>query len=133
MASILLIDNDAAVREVLRIALMTAGYSISEAANGRQGINSFRKAPTDIVITDIYMPDRDGLEVIEALRRTHPTVKILAISGASGSMNYLHRAEVLGADRVLAKPLSMPIVLRVVSELLGTSDVAMPETTDSSA
>ena len=133
MASILLIDNDAAVREVLRIALMTAGYSISEAANGRQGINSFRKAPTDIVITDIYMPDRDGLEVIEALRRTHPTVKILAISGASGNMNYLHRAEVLGADRVLAKPLSMPIVLRVVSELLGTSDVAMPETTDSSA
>jgi DNA-binding response OmpR family regulator len=79
------------------------------------------------------MPDRDGLEVIEALRRTHPTVKILAISGASGNMNYLHRAEVLGADRVLAKPLSMPIVLRVVSELLGTSDVAMPETTDSSA
>ena len=133
MASILLIDNDPAVREVLRIALMTAGYSISEAANGRQGINSFRKAPTDIVITDIYMPDRDGLEVIEALRRTHPTVKILAISGASGNMNYLHRAEVLGADRVLAKPLSMPIVLRVVSELLGTSDVAMPETTDSSA
>ena len=133
MASILLIDNDAAVREVLRIALMTAGYSISEAANGRQGINSFRKAPTDIVITDIYMPDRDGLEVIEALRRTRPTVKILAISGASGNMNYLHRAEVLGADRVLAKPLSMPIVLRVVSELLGTSDVAMPETTDSSA
>jgi YesN/AraC family two-component response regulator len=91
MASIFLIEHDEAVREVLRIGLMAAGYSVREAVNGRQGINSFRKAPADLVITDIYMPDRDGLDVIEALRRTHPTVKILAISGASGSMNYLKR------------------------------------------
>lgn len=133
MPSIFLIENDDAVREVIRVALMAAGYSIQEATNGRQGINSFRKAPTDLVITDIYMPDRDGLEVIEALRRTHPAVKILAISGASGSMNYLRKAEALGADRVLAKPLSMSTVLRVVSELLGKSDdPAMPETSDSS-
>jgi len=132
MASIFLIENDEAVREVLRIALMAAGHSVSEAANGRQGINSFRKAPTDVVITDIYMPDRDGLEVVEALRRTHPAVKILAISGASGSMNYLKRAEFLGATRVLAKPLSMPTVLRIVSELLSKNDPAMPGTSNSS-
>lgn len=133
MASILLIENDDAVREVLRIGLLAAGYSVSEAANGRQGINSFRKAPSDLVITDIYMPDRDGLEVIEALRRTHPTVRIVAISGASGSMNYLKRAQLLGATRVLTKPLSMPTVLRIVNELLGKNDTAKPETSDPSA
>jgi DNA-binding response OmpR family regulator len=133
MSSIFLIENDDAVREVIRIALMAAGYSVLEATNGRQGINSFRRNPTDLVITDIYMPDRDGLEVIEALRRTHPTVKILAISGASGSMNYLRRAEALGADRILTKPFSMSTMLRIVSELLGNSDdPAIPETSDSS-
>ena len=83
LASILLIENDAALRAVLREGLLVAGYSVQEATNGRLGVNAFRKTPTDLVITDLYMPERDGLEVIEALRRTHPHVPILAISGAS--------------------------------------------------
>jgi CheY-like chemotaxis protein len=119
MPSVFIIDNDEAVREVLRTGLTAAGYSVQEAANGRQGINAFRKRPADLVITDIYMPDRDGLEVIEALRRTHPNVKVLAISGASGTMGYLRKAQALGATRVLAKPLSMPAVLKVVAEIIG--------------
>ena len=119
MASVLIIENDDAVRELLRTALATAGYSVREAANGRLGINAFRKMPADLVITDIYMPDKDGLEVIEALRRTHPTVKVLAISGASGTIGYLREAQALGAARVLAKPVSIPTVLHVISEILG--------------
>lgn len=119
MASILVIDDEAAVRELLRIGLEAAGHSVREARNGREGTRAFRKEPCDLVITDIYMPDRDGLEVIEALRRTHPQVKILVMSGASGTMDYLRMAQLLGAARVLRKPFVMPTVLKAVAELLG--------------
>lgn len=119
MASILVIDDNAAVREVLRVGLEPAGYSVREMRNGRDGIRAFRKEPCDLIITDIYMPDRDGLEVIEALRRTHPHVKILAISGASGTMDYLHKARSVGAGMVLRKPFTMPAVLKAVAKLLG--------------
>ena len=84
MSSILLIEDDVSLRELLSVNLTTAGYEVFEARNGRHGVRAFRKTPTDLVITDLYMPERDGLEVIEALQRTHPGVKVVAISGASG-------------------------------------------------
>lgn len=118
MASILIIDDNAALREVLRVGLETAGHSVREMRNGRDGILAFRKEPCDLVITDIYMPERDGLELIEALRRTHPQVKILAMSGASGTMDYLNKARSLGAAMVIRKPFVMPMLLKAVAELL---------------
>lgn len=125
MPSILIIDDDSALREVLRLALETAGHQVREVRNGREGIRDFRKEPCDLVITDIYMPERDGLELIEALRRTHPHVKIIAMSGASGTMDYLNKARALGAAMVIRKPFVMRTVLRAVTELLG--GVAPPE------
>jgi DNA-binding response OmpR family regulator len=118
MASILIIDDNAALREVLRVGLETAGHTVREMRNGRDGIRAFRKEPSDLVITDIYMPERDGLELIEALRRTHPQVKILAMSGASGTMDYLNRARLLGAAMVIRKPFEMPVLLKTVRDLL---------------
>jgi DNA-binding NtrC family response regulator len=118
MASILIIDDNAALREVLRVGLETAGHTVREMRNGRDGIRAFRKEPSDLVITDIYMPERDGLELIEALRRTHPHVKILAMSGASGTMDYLNRARRLGAAMVIRKPFEMPALLKTVRDLL---------------
>ena len=67
MPTILLIEDDDSVRALLRTTLTSSGYTVQEAVNGRHGIRVFRKAPTDLVITDLYMPDRDGLDVIEAL------------------------------------------------------------------
>ena len=119
MASILIIDDNAALREVLRVGLETAGHSIREMSNGRDGIRAFRKEPCDLVITDIYMPERDGLELIEALRRTHPCVKILAMSGASGTMDYLRKAQSLGAAMVIRKPFKMQAIVKAVGDLLG--------------
>ena len=119
MASILVIDDNAALREVLRIGLETAGHNVREMRNGREGVRAFRKEPCDLVITDIFMPDRDGLELIEALRRTHPQVKIIAMSGASGTMDYLPVAQSLGAARIIRKPFAVPTMLTVVAELLG--------------
>lgn len=118
MASILIIDDNAALREVLRVGLETAGHTVREMRNGRDGIRAFRKEPSDLVITDIYMPERDGLELIEALRRTHPRVKILAMSGASGTMDYLNRARLIGAAMVIRKPFEMPTLLKAVGDLL---------------
>jgi CheY-like chemotaxis protein len=116
--TILLLEDDDSVRALLRTTLTSAGYTVLEANSGRQGIRSFRKAPSDLVITDLYMPDRDGLEVIEALRRSHPQVKVLAISGASGTMDYLPLAQSLGAVAVLQKPFAPSALLQVVAQLL---------------
>jgi DNA-binding response OmpR family regulator len=116
--SILIIEDDEALRRVLRLGLEQAGYVVREAQNGRQGVNSFRKAPTDLVITDIYMPDRDGLDVIESLLRTRPTLKIIAISGASGTMDYLNAARTAGAACVLRKPFIISTVLTAIAKLL---------------
>ena len=118
MPTILLIEDDDSVRALLRTTLTSAGYSVLEANSGRQGIRSFRKAPSDLVITDLYMPDRDGLEVIEALRRTHPQVKVLAISGVSGTMGCFPVAQSMGALAVLQKPFAPSALLTLVADLL---------------
>lgn len=118
MYSVLLIEDDGSLRELLRAILLSAGYAVFEAANGRQGVQTFRKSPTDLVVTDLYMPERDGLEVIEALRRTHPQVKVLAISGASGTMGYFPVAQARGAVAVLQKPFAPSTFVTLVAELL---------------
>lgn len=109
MYSVLLIEDDESLREFLRMTLVGAGYAVAEAVNGRQGVKAFRKSPTDLVVTDLYMPERDGLEVIEALRRSPPRVKVLAISGASGTMGYFSRAQSLDAVAVLQNPSARPL------------------------
>jgi DNA-binding response OmpR family regulator len=116
--SILIIEDEEAVRHLLRCYLEEAGYIVSEAPNGRKGVQAFRKAPTDLVITDIYMPERDGLEVIECLRRSRPTVKILVISGASGTMDYFKIARAAGAS-ALRKPFALQTLLSQVAFLIG--------------
>ncbi len=82
MASILVIDDSEAVRHLCRTILEHAGYTISEATNGREGIRLFNEAPIDAVVTDMHMPDGNGLEVIKELRAQHSQLKILAVSGA---------------------------------------------------
>ena len=116
--SVLIIEDDAAIRQLLRFSLEEAGYMVREAPNGRKGLHAFRQAPPDLVITDIFMPDRDGLEVIESLQRTDPTPKILAISGASGTMDYLKAAKAAGAVCVLRKPFTMSAVRNTIAALL---------------
>jgi CheY-like chemotaxis protein len=119
MASILIIEDTVAVRVVFRAILEQAGHVVREASHGREGIHLFRQAPTDLVITDIYMPDGDGLEVITHLRQAYHAVKILAISGRAGQECMLSVAARLGADGMLPKPVSMDALLTAVAKLLG--------------
>jgi len=119
MASILLIDDTEAVRGLFRTVLEQAGYTISEATTGREGIRLFNEAPTDAVVTDMHMPDGNGLEVINELRAKHAHLKILAVSGTEQQDGMLRVAKVLGVDGILLKPFGVEDLLTAVSRLFG--------------
>lgn len=120
MPRILIIDDDEAFRKMLRLTLLKLGYNVEEAADGRSGVKLHRDAPADIVITDLIMPEQEGLETIRELRGEFPAVKIIAVSGG-GRMNpydYLKMARYFGAQQTLAKPFS-------IDELTGAIDAVL--------
>jgi CheY-like chemotaxis protein len=120
MANILLIDDDPQVRRTL-VRMLSGTHTLIEAADGAEGLAAFRRNPTDLVITDIVMPNREGIETIRELRRLAPQVKILAISGGSHSQmhsNYLSVAGKLGADDTLPKPVLAAQLRQCVDRLL---------------
>jgi len=114
MASILIIDDEEPVRALLRFALEAAGYQVTEAANGRQGLELYRQRPADLVITDMLMPELNGLDVLLELTREFLHAKVIAISGAGGEQNVLDAAKLLGVRQTLQKPFSMPQLLGAV-------------------
>lgn len=116
--SILVIDDDEQIRVFLRQVLEGDGYMVTEAANGKDALRQFRETPTDLVITDLLMPGKDGLEVTMALRRESPTVKIIALSGGSGHWDYLDAAKFLGAQRTMRKPVTVAALLQAVQQEL---------------
>jgi CheY-like chemotaxis protein len=120
MKSILVVDDDAGVRELLRFILEREGYDVTEAANGKEAIRRYRRKPADLVITDIIMPEQEGLKTILDLRRSHPDVRIIAISGGGryGLSDYLEEASAFGADETFAKPLDRGELLKAVRKLL---------------
>jgi CheY-like chemotaxis protein len=89
-----------------------------DAANGREGLRQFRQAPVALVITDLLMPDSDGLEVTMTLRRESPHVKIIALTGGVGNLNLLEVAKLLGAHRTMKKPIEMTELLEAVQQEL---------------
>jgi two-component system response regulator (stage 0 sporulation protein F) len=114
MATILIIDDEEIVRVLLRSALKASGYEVVEAANGRQGLALYRHRPTDLIITDIAMPEMNGLDMILELTRQFLHAKVIAISGVGGEKNVLDVAKLLGARRTIQKPFSMLQLLDAV-------------------
>jgi DNA-binding response OmpR family regulator len=117
---ILLIEDDDALRDTLRKTFARAGYEVDDAPNGRAALQAYGRVRSDVVITDIVMPDKEGLETISELRRLAPNTKIIAISGAGigRADDYLGMARRLGASRILAKPFSGDEILAIVAEVL---------------
>jgi len=111
-STILIIEDQEPVRTLVRHVLEDAGYQVCEAANGRQGLERFHAQPTDLVITDLEMPEMNGLDVILELTRTFLNVKVIAMSGVSS--DDLQKAKLLGARHTLSKPLDLQALLRVV-------------------
>ncbi|MDP1949457.1 MAG: response regulator [Nitrospirota bacterium] len=116
--SILLIDDNDQIRALLRRVLEEAGYCVMDAANGREGLRQFRQNPVALVITDLLMPDSDGLEVTMTLRRESPHVKIIALTGGVGNLNLLEVAKLLGAHRTMKKPIELAELLEAVQQVL---------------
>jgi CheY-like chemotaxis protein len=116
--SILIIDDNEQVRTFLRNVLEQAGYIVTEAPNGHEGLLQFQQTPTALVLTDLLMPDMDGLEVTMALHRESPTVKIIVLTGGSGESDFLDVAKLLGAHRTMKKPIAITELLQVVREEL---------------
>ena len=114
MATILIIDDEALIRALLRTTLEGTGYEVMEAPNGRIGLEQYRHRPTDLVITDIVMPELNGLDMLLELTREFLHAKVIAISGAEGEKNVLDVAKLLGARRTFQKPLSLPQLLDAV-------------------
>ena len=124
MASILVIDDNEPVRGFLRAVLEAQGHTVTEAGQGRMAVQSLRQSSVDLVLTDIYMPDCDGLEVIMTLRRDFPSMKIVAMSGGSGERNLLIVARQLGAHDVLEKPINVDRLLASVAGVLNDASDA---------
>lgn len=114
--TILVIDDDDSLRAVLSLALRRQGYHTMDAANGRLGLKKLSEAAADLIVTDLVMPDSEGLETIMEIRRHFPHTGIVAMSGQAA--DYLFVAEKLGARRTLSKPFTVDQFIGAVREAL---------------
>ena len=120
MARILVLDDDRLLREAVRALLESARYDVIEAADGDAGLRLYREQGADLVLVDIFMPERDGLEVIRTLRAEAPQALIIAMSGGGRlvKVDLLQAAARFGASRTLAKPFEPRTLLSAVHGLL---------------
>ena len=120
MARILVIDDDDQILRTLHQVLEMEGHEVVDASNGKEGMRLFREQGAGLIITDIVMPEKEGLETIMELRRDFPDIKIIAISGGGrvDPESYLTLAKGFGALRTLAKPFEREELLVAVRELL---------------
>jgi CheY-like chemotaxis protein len=116
MIKVLLVDDDADFRSMLQSALQLAGYTVAVARNGREAVAVQRRSRSDVMITDLFMPESDGFEAIEAFRRDFPATRIIAVSGGASLVktNYLDAAGLMGVDATLQKPFDVEDLLRVL-------------------
>ena len=126
MATILIIDDEDLFRSMLKDMLEQEGYTIIEATNGNEGIARFDQVRPDLVITDIVMPDTEGMSTIRQIRQKDHRVPIIAISGGGylGSSDYLVAAEALGAVRSFSKPFDRTEFFSAVHEVLNPDPVS---------
>ena len=121
MAKILVVEDDDQIRTLIKRMLEGENeYDVSEAQNGDEAIKLVRKTEYDLIITDIIMPEKEGIETIKEIRQIYPMIKIIAISGGGriGPYDYLDLAKRLGAKKVFEKPFDLKEMLVAVKELL---------------
>jgi len=118
---VLVVDDDAGVREVVRSMLESAGYQVVVAENGKEAMKMLETERADLILTDLVMPEQEGIETIKTLRREYPDLKVIAMSGAFGG-DYLRIAAYLGAHATLAKPIQMNTLLRLVEKTLSAEE-----------
>jgi CheY-like chemotaxis protein len=130
MALIMVVDDDRHVQLALRQIVESAGHSAIEAGNGQEALEMFEEYRPDLVITDIFMPQTDGIETIRTIRRCQPDARIIAISGGyvGSGWNYLGSVVVLGADLALQKPFTVSQMTAAIDRLLSRPVAAVAGT-----
>lgn len=121
---IILVEDDRDQRLSLKLALNLAGYTLRDAANGREALALQRERPSGILITDIFMPEADGFELIAAFRREFPDTKIIVVSGGGKRVrngDHLQSARLIGAHATLQKPFEIQKLLDTLNALTGDS------------
>jgi DNA-binding response OmpR family regulator len=120
MPGVLIVEDDKELREMLKLSLSRRNFTVFEADNGKSAIAHFKPTITDLVVTDLIMPEEDGLKVVIKLRELKPTIKIIAISGGGkvGPGSYLNLAKALGADAIYSKPFSINDLIAKIEQLL---------------
>ncbi|MBF0544172.1 MAG: response regulator [Candidatus Riflebacteria bacterium] len=120
MAKILIIDDESEVREMVSMMVESAGHSAVCSPNGKNALEIFKTQSFDLIITDILMPEKEGVETIIELKDLKPRIKIIAISGGGsfGADTTLNLATLMGANKTLAKPFVKKELLDAISELL---------------
>ena len=122
---VLLIEDDEATRVLYRAYLEGANYEVADVTDGESGALKLTEFRPDIVITDIFLPEKDGLEVILEARKTNTEIKVIAISGGTGRVegdDYLEIAQLFGASKTLLKPFSKQDLLDACAEAVSVSD-----------
>lgn len=121
MRRILVIDDEEQICEMLHKKLESVGYEVEDATNGKIGLKLHRQNPFDLIISDIFMPEKEGLETIREFRRDFPKLKIIAMTGgySSGPDELLSVARMLGADRTFPKPFKLKEIVEAIKELFG--------------
>ena len=124
MKRVLVIDDDDLFRAMVCDTLRDAGYEVLEAPDGKAGLKVLKSSAVDMVVTDLFMPEKEGLETIRQIIKDHEAVRIIAISGGmrGSTMDFLPIAKILGAARVFHKPLDRKAFLAATRELLGEAD-----------
>ena len=116
---ILVIDDDEPFRKLVTVMLTSAGYGVQEASDGTVGLDSYRQQRADVVLTDILMPEKEGIQTIRELKQIDPQVKIIAMSvSGEGRFGYLGVAMRMGAIRILPKPFTRDQLLAMVAEVI---------------
>lgn len=122
LADILIADDDPEILLLMEMALNLKGHDVEVAQDGQEAVNMARQKPFDLIITDIIMPRKEGIETIMELKALYPAIKIIAISGGGrkGKMDFLRMAEMVGASDVLAKPFQPKELLAKVENCLAS-------------
>ncbi|MFC4352666.1 response regulator [Fodinicurvata halophila] len=129
MSTILLIDDEKSILEVMGNSLGKAGYTVLSAGDGKEGLELLRSEPVDVVVTDIIMPEKEGIETIIEIRAMAKDMPILAISGGGRTrqMHFLEMSRNFGADRVLQKPFKPSDLIAELDDLLKRTQPAPTE------
>ena len=116
MPTVLVVDDSSGLRELMSIGLRANGYEVGQAPDGRRALSMLSEKRYEVVVTDLFMPEMDGIETIQTLRQEFPDIAIVAISGVptKTGADFLEVAHELGADRVLRKPFTIPELVAAV-------------------